>query len=315
MDLKQLRYYVEICDAGSISRAAKILYVAQPALSNHISAMEAHLGVELLHRSSRGVTPTESGEILYAEARRILRDISQISEQVRSLQENPVGRVAIGIAEAQSNILDQVFLQRMAENFPGIELHYTSGQSSDLYRKLQSGMLDICLIYKEPEVAGVDSRILLEEDLFIVMAYQQEKEKPNNNAVTLEELRKLPFIFPRKTHFSIRKIVENAFDGIDLTPQVVAEVDSFNAIKRYVANGLACTILPWSALFEEVENKTIMVRPIEGVPLSRSIDICVPLDRPQSIAIQVTKQLVIEVIKEMINSGRWQHARLVENSA
>ena len=315
MDLKQLRYFTGICDAGSISRAAKILRVAQPALSTHVSNMEADLGVELLHRSSHGVVPTESGEILYAAAQRILRDVSQISVEVNTLQKNPVGKVAIGVAEAQSNLLDLVFLQKMATNFPGIDLHYTSGQSIDLYRKLQSGLLDIGLFYKEPEVAGVDTRILLNEDLFIASAYQEDQDQSGSNVVTLEELRTLPFIFPRKTNFSIRKIVETAFNGIDLTPQVVAEVDSFNAIKRYVTNGLACTILPWSALFEEIENKTIMIRPIEGVAISRNIELCLPFDRPQSVAINVTFRLVIEVIKEMTSTGKWQHARLVEEPA
>lgn len=315
MDLKQLRYFTGICDAGSISRAAKILRVAQPALSTHVSNLEADLGVELLHRSSHGVIPTESGEILYAAAQRILRDVSQISIEVNTLQKNPVGKVAVGVAEAQSNFLDLVFLQKMATDFPGIELHYTSGQSIDLYRKLQSGLLDIALIYKEPEVTGVESLVQLKENLFIASAYQENQDQLHGNVVTLEELRTLPFIFPRKTNFSIRKIVETAFNGLDLTPQVVAEVDSFNAIKRYVIKGLACTILSWSALFEEIENKTIMIRPIEGVPISRTIELCVPFDRPQNVAINVTHRLMVEVIKEMTSTGRWQHAELVEEPA
>ena len=315
MDLKQLRYFVGICDAGSISRAAKVLFVAQPALSNHVSNLEASLGVELLHRSSHGVVPTESGEILYAAAQRIMRDVSRISEEVRTLQKNPVGKVAIGIAEAQGNFLGDVFLDRMLTLLPNVELHYTSGQSSDLYRKLQSGLLDVGLFYKEAEIAGVDSRVILNEDLFIASAYRKNDGKPHENVVTLEELRTLPFIFPHKTHFSIRKIVESAFNGIDLAPQVLAEMDSFTSIKKCVSKGLACTILPWSALHEEVENKTILLRTIEGVTISRNIELCLPLDRPQSIAVRETCRVLMEVIKELINSGTWQHARLIEDSA
>ena len=316
MDLKQLRYFIGICDAGSITRAAKILHVAQPALSNHITNMEANMGVELLHRSSHGVVPTENGEILYAAAQRIMRDVSRIPVEVKALEEEPVGKVAIGVAEVHSNIFGHVFLQKITENFPDIELHYSSGQSIDMYRKLHSGMIDIGLFYKEPEITGVDSKVLLEEELFIATAYRHKKkgDKPDNNAITLEELRKLPFMFPAKTHFSIRRIVENAFEGVDFTPQIVAEVDSFIATKKYVAMGLASTIMPWSALYQEVENKTIMLRPIEGVTISRNIELCLPEDRPQSNAIKVTSRVVIEVIKELINSGTWQYANLVEDS-
>ena len=314
MDLKQLRYFIGICDAGSISRAAKVLRVAQPALSNHVSNMEANLGVELLHRSSHGVVPTESGEILYAAAQRIMRDVSRISEEVRTLQKNPVGKVAVGVAEAQSNIFGDVFLHRMVTLFPSIELHYTSGQSIDLYRKLQSGLLDIGLFYKEPEIGGVDSQVILNEDLYVASAYPKNKSKHHKDIVTLEELRTLPFIFPRKTHFSIRNIVENAFNGIDLTPQVVVEMDSFISIKKYVSKGLACTILPWSALHEEVEGKSILLRPIEGVKISRNIELCLPLDRPQSIAVRETSRVVVQVIHELISAGTWRHARLTGDS-
>lgn len=314
MDLKQFRYFIGICDAGSISRAAKVLHVAQPALSTHISNMEASLGVELLHRSSHGVVPTESGEILYAAAQRIMRDVSRISEEVRTLQQNPVGKVAIGVAEAQGNFFGDVFLHRMLTLFPSIDLHYTSGQSSDLYRKLQSGSLDIGLFYKEPEIGGVDSRVILNEELFVASAYQKSKGTSPGSVVTLEELRTLPFIFPRRTHFSIRQIVEFAFNGIDLAPQVVAEMDSFISIKKYVSKGFACTILPWSALYEEVENKTIMLRPIEGVELSRNIELCLPQDRPQSIAVRETSRVVVQLIEELINEGKWLNARLIGHS-
>ena len=315
MDLKQLRYFIGICDAGSISRAAKILRIAQPALSNHVSNMEASLGVELLHRSSQGVIPTESGEILYSAAQRIMRDVSRISEEVRTLQKEPVGRVAIGVAETHSNILGHLFLERMIKGFPRIALHYSSGQSLDLYRKLKLGMLDIGLFYKEPEIVGVHSKVLLSEDLFVVSTYREIDSKPIGNPVTLEELRTLPFVFPRKTHFSIRSIVENTFLGVDLAPQVVAEVDSFTAMKKYIAKGLACTILPWASVQDEVENKTIMIRPIEGVKMARNIELNLPLDRPASVAIEVTSRLLIEVIQELITSGSWRYASLVEDLA
>lgn len=313
MDLKQLRYFIGICDAGSISRAAKVLCIAQPALSNHVSNMEARLGVELLHRSSSGVVPTESGEILYAAAQRIMRDVSRISKEIKNLQNNPVGKVAVGVAEAQSNFFGDVFLHRMVTELPGIELHYTSGQSIDLYRKLQSGLLDVGLFYKEPEIAGVDATVVLNEDLFVASAYPKVRGKKVNDVVTLEELGTLSFVFPRKTHFSIRKIVENAFDGIDLEPQVVAEMDSFISIKKYVRKGFASTLLPWSALYEEVESRSILLRSIEGVKISRDIELCLPLDRPQSTAVKQTSRVMLEVIRELISEGSWKHARLIED--
>ncbi len=181
-----------------------------------------------------------------------------------------------------------------------------------MYRKLRSGLIDIGLFYKEPEITGVHSRTLLQEDLFIAEAYDQRDDKLPDKPVTLEELGSMTFMFPRKTHFSIRRIVENAFEGVDFTPQVLAEVDSFILVKKCVAMGMACTISPWSAVHEEVHDKTIMIRPIEGVTISRDIELCLPLDRPRSVAIQETFRTVAEVTRELIQSGAWQYATLVD---
>jgi len=73
IQLRHLRYFVGIVDAGSLSRAATTLYVAQPALSQQMAELEQELGLPLLHRSARGVRPTPAGEVLYREAQAILR--------------------------------------------------------------------------------------------------------------------------------------------------------------------------------------------------------------------------------------------------
>ena len=84
MQLRQLRYFVEIVEAGSFSRAAAIIHVAQPALSHQIAALEQEIGVSLLHRGPRGVRPTAAGEMLHREAASILRQMEQLPPKVRS---------------------------------------------------------------------------------------------------------------------------------------------------------------------------------------------------------------------------------------
>ncbi|NOY16428.1 MAG: LysR family transcriptional regulator [Gammaproteobacteria bacterium] len=311
MDLKQLRYFIGICDAGSITRAAKVLHVAQPALSNHISNLEAQLKVELLHRTSHGVIPTESGEILYASAHRVLREMSRIADEVNALKNKPAGKVAIGVAAGISNIFGMRFIKQMTKHYPDISLAYSSGLSPDLYRKLLTGILDIGMFYKEPEIGGVSSRKLLREELFVAMQCSSDRP-PCNEAISIAELRRLPFVFPRTDHFSMRSIVENVFSEAGFAPQIVAEVESFTTIKQLVADGFACTIAPWSSTYEEVEKKIIKLRPIEGISITRYLELCMPLDRPLAISITVARQMTIKVIEDLISTGQWPHVSLVE---
>jgi LysR family nitrogen assimilation transcriptional regulator len=101
MQFRQLRYYVKIVDAGSFSRAAALIHIAQPALSQQIAELEARLGVSLLQRSARGVRPTAAGEILYREAFAILKQLDQLPGIVRS--SNGVAQGTVSFREKLSS--------------------------------------------------------------------------------------------------------------------------------------------------------------------------------------------------------------------
>src|SRR5580704_16071774 len=98
MQFRQLRYFVSIVEAGSFSRAATVVHVAQPALSQQVADLEARLAVELLHRSARGIQPTAAGAILYKEAKVLLQQLDQIPAIVRSTSGEVEGAVNLGIA-------------------------------------------------------------------------------------------------------------------------------------------------------------------------------------------------------------------------
>lgn len=98
MQLRHLRYFVRIVEAGSFSRAATLIHVAQPALSQQIAELGEKLGLSLLQRSARGVRPTVAGEVLYREASSILRQMEQLPGIVRSSSGEAVGTVGLGMS-------------------------------------------------------------------------------------------------------------------------------------------------------------------------------------------------------------------------
>ena len=100
MQFRQLRYFVKIVDAGSFSRAASVVHVAQPALSQQIAELEERLGVMLLQRSARGVRPTAAGEILYKEASAILHQLDQLPSAIRPSSGEPEGTVSLGFVSS-----------------------------------------------------------------------------------------------------------------------------------------------------------------------------------------------------------------------
>src|SRR5271170_7896455 len=111
MQLRHLRYFVRIVEAGSFSRAAATIHVAQPALSQQIAELEEELGVILLHRSERGVRPTEAGETLYREAAVILQLMEQLPGKVRSTGGETEGAVNLGMTSTLAAFISGPFME------------------------------------------------------------------------------------------------------------------------------------------------------------------------------------------------------------
>lgn len=105
MDLRALRYFIAVLEAGSLSRAAHSLYVAQPALTAQIKKLEGELGAQLLERSHAGVTPTPAGAQLYEDARRLLSDADAMRERIQRLPQGPEGSVTIALPFLLTSLL------------------------------------------------------------------------------------------------------------------------------------------------------------------------------------------------------------------
>ncbi len=102
MELRQLRYFLGVCEAGSFLKASARLHVAQPALGQQVAALEEELGVRLLLRSSKGVTSTSAGKTFLEHANLVLADVERASLAVREAGSVPSGSVAIGLATTVS---------------------------------------------------------------------------------------------------------------------------------------------------------------------------------------------------------------------
>lgn len=98
MNFRRLKYFVKIVDIGSLTQAAEVLHIAQPALSQQVATLEGEFNQQLLIRTKRGVTPTDAGKILYTHARAILRQCEQAQLAVHNVGQALSGQVSIGFA-------------------------------------------------------------------------------------------------------------------------------------------------------------------------------------------------------------------------
>src|SRR4051812_6438350 len=147
MDLRHLRYFVAVADERHFGRAAERLHMAQPPLSQQIRQLEAELGVELLHRTTRRVDLTEAGQASLERARAILTDVDQAAHHARLVAAGTVGHLAIGCVGSATYSLLPTLSRRLAAELPGVDFSFRGEMlAPDQVEALRTGAIDVALL-------------------------------------------------------------------------------------------------------------------------------------------------------------------------
>lgn len=304
MDIRQLRYFLEIVAQGSLTRAAESLHVAQPALSLHLKNMEEQLGTRLLTRSRSGVTPTEAGELLLQRARAILEDLARTEDDIRNLETDPSGIVRIGLPGTISAMVSLPLILAARERFPRITLNITEAMSGFVGDWLSEGKIDLAVLYSRSKDARIRSELLLEEEL--VVLWPADAERPLE--MNMEALDNVPMVLPSGAH-GLRVLIDRTFQALGFAPEIAMEIDSFNNIKRLVAAGFGPSILPLYAVTEEVAAGSLCVSRIASPGLWRGAHLMSPGGRPVTRALEAVHALLREVILDLRDKGAWAASR------
>jgi LysR family transcriptional regulator, nitrogen assimilation regulatory protein len=301
MDLRQLQFFVRIVESGSFSRAAQSLNIAQPSLSQRIKDLEAELGVELLHRSSSGVRPTDVGLIVADRAQSILKQVDHLKLEVSGATGTPRGEVTVGLPTTLALHLTVPLVQAVLEKFPQIKLHVIEGMSGHIQEWVLSGRIDIALLYSFDDVPGLEQKQLLTEDLYLIASRKKFADAPA--AISLSELATLPVVLPGRDH-GLRRNIERIAADAKIAINVPVEVDSLPQMKRLVIDGALFTILPWAACRDEIRDDTLVARRIVEPVMRRPVVIAVGQDRPLTLAGRAVHKLTSALVSKALGSPK-----------
>lgn len=264
METRKLAGFVRTVETGSITRAAAELGLAQPALSQHLASLEAELGVKLLDRTRRGVTPTAAGQAVYSRAQLALRIVADLREAAQQKSTDMRGTVPIGLLPTVASRLVQNLVEQVQASHPQIRLQFAITGEIALMQEIEAGRLDIAILSQRPADPDVLSKKLPSEQLFVLASKKlQLKSRPTTNY-----LARLPWITSRPAN-AIRKLVDATLASDGLTPNIVAEIDSLEVVLRMVEDGFGVTVLPGGAIPPKTR---LSIAPFFGV--SRSLFLC-----------------------------------------
>lgn len=303
MDIRQLRYFIAIVEAGAISRAAETLRVAQPALSQHVIAMEAEFGVKLLRRGPRGVAPTEEGLRLLDQARLIDAQFAALPEQVRGGSAVPRGEVRFGMPGTVSEQLGVPLIEAARRRYPGIRIRIAEAMSGFVLDWLREGTVDIAMLYNVANERRLVMHRALTEDIRL-FGRPDMKDAPSGTTVGLSAALDLPLIVPGPAH-GLREVIDAGAVSIGRHVDPAIEIDSYRQIKRLAARGLAFGLLPAVAIDREVREGTFRAWRITRPALVRQIFLGYRTDRPLSAATRAIGELSWIILRDMVRAGTW----------
>jgi LysR family nitrogen assimilation transcriptional regulator len=308
MDLRQLRYFVGIVQAGSLSRAADHLHVAQSALSHHLASLESELGKQLVSRCSKGILVTEAGAVLYRHAEAILRHVESARQEVSSKHDVPSGGVSIGLPHTVAAVLSYELFIRVRNMYPQIVLHVADGNNALLRERLVNGRLDIAVLFADQPERGIVIEPILLEELFYLTA------DPDTSPIRIADAAQRPLLVCGPESSS-RRVTQEAFKKRGLTTASIAEIETLSALRRAVASGIGNAVLSWSVLYDGDNGKALNCRRFADAKLIRPVALCFSEVARRSPAMEAVALTLKSLVRELVENGTWQGVSLIAPAA
>lgn len=287
MDLKQLDHFLQVCELGSFSKAAVRLNLSQPSISRQIALLETELGQRLLERNGRGVTPTPAGLSLLGHARVMLSAAEQARFDIREMSHEPSGKVVVGLPHRVAAGISIPLVQRFRQRFPHAMLSVVEGLSLSLREGLIAGRIDVGLLFDPAPTPLLRCEKVLRERLVLVTP--QGYRLPAQ--MGLQGLKDFAFVLPA-TPNPIRNLVDAVLLPRHIQLNVVAEVGAVQTAMALVARGIACSILPESALLLVGPNASVNHAPIGPPVMWNQLVMAMPTARPMNRLTLETAQML-----------------------
>lgn len=308
VDLRKLRYFVGVAEAGGFRRAADALLVAQPSLSKHIGELERELDVKLFERGNLGVQLTPHGRYLLAESKAILERVDNLRSFVADQPCSIRGIFRIGAPASIAALLFGPLAERLNEIYPDLHI-VCSGYGSRLLDLLEDNAIDAAIVTRvSAKEIGRAWRCdhLVREQGFLI---GRDSAIPSSGPVHMEEVIRLPLVLTPSPN-SRRQQLQRLADAAGVKLNVVAEAEALSAHISFVRQGLGFAVRSCSAAMMMRASGELRIAPIED---SWSWRLLVRrADRAQTNASTVVSNMIAELFSELAAKGAFRCQDLAE---
>jgi len=284
MNLRTLRYFIFVADAGSLTAAAAAIPIAQPALTRQMRELENEVGAQLLQRLPRGVRLTPAGVTLYESAQRILGEAARLKQRLARSQHSEKVQVVLGASPTLARLLLPGMFENCATSLESIELRTREAFTPQLLDWLERGIIDMGVVTNPESGRPLALQPLLAEP-FALVSHAGMRIGP---VVPAAQLARIPLLMT-SLH---RGIVERQLLSVGKQLNIHSEIDSVDSIKELVSRGRWATIMPVSVFKESPSSSSIVMSEISGVQLHRQLVLASRLESRSAPAAALVQELV-----------------------
>jgi DNA-binding transcriptional LysR family regulator len=301
IDLQKLRYFLEVIDRGSFTRAGLSLNVAQSALSRHVRDLEQQFGQALFHRTGRGVVATDFAERFLPKIRALVLQSDQLADDITAAHGAVIGTVRLAVLSSLSRLILTPLLEEVTSRFPNVEMRVREGLTDHVEEWLMTGRVDLGLLYADHSSLRRDGKFFMSADLYLVGA--KNNSALSRPSVPLKKAAALPMILPAPPN-RWRLTIEDACASRSISLLVAHEFDSVETIKDLLQTSPRYSILPLHAIREELKAGVLQASRVVQPSITREVILVPTPQRPMSRATVEVAAILQRQIQEQISSGR-----------
>jgi DNA-binding transcriptional LysR family regulator len=266
--LNSLIVFYEVVQLKSFSKAAEVLCLTQPGVSNHIAQLEVQTGRSLLKREKGTIELTPEGRVIFKYAERIVRITEELEKRIKSMHEEVKPHLNVGTTPTYSKAIMPELLGSFQKAFPQVMIKLDTGSSEEMEKTLLSGHNDIVIVANPTLSKKLHAIPFLKEELVLITPKDHVLSK--KESISLREIKNYPLIL-REEGSATRKVVLSALKSMRIIPSVLIEVKSTEFIKEWVSKGKGISVLIKRSILEDEKRDLKIISLVPSLLLEISI--------------------------------------------
>ena len=268
--LSSYKVFYEVAKAGNISKAAKRLFISQPAISKSIVRLEDQVGVKLFHRNSRGVHLTAEGEILFAHVQDAFEYIERGEEELKRIKDFDVGHLRVGSSASLCKFILIPYLKEYLKRYPHMKLTIENDDTLSTVQKIENHKLDVGLVAYSSFKHGTHFlKIMDVEDMFVCTpTYLQHFHELEGEQADVFEQGTLILLDRENV---TRRYIDEYFKEEGIVPHKVLEISTMDLLIEFAKIGLGVSAVVREFVLQELREGTLVEVPLKNPIRKRQV--------------------------------------------